>query len=78
MIERNTSVFKYKIRDGVTDVCSICLSTFAGEEDLRRLPCFHYFHIACVDNWLKNDKTVCPSCRLNINNTADYLNESAL
>jgi hypothetical protein len=42
--------------------CMVCQCEFEANEELRRLPCAHYFHIACVDQWLK-DKDSCPYCR---------------
>jgi Ring finger domain len=42
--------------------CMVCQCEFEAKEELRRLPCAHYFHIACVDQWLK-DKDSCPYCR---------------
>ena len=44
------------------DKCTICLSEFEVEEDVRRLPCFHLFHVECVDQWLGQNKR-CPICR---------------
>merc|ERR1719265_386198 len=41
--------------------CAVCLSDFAQESMLRRLPCNHSFHASCVDQWLKQNK-VCPLC----------------
>ena len=34
-------------------------------EEVRRLPCMHLFHIACVDRWLGLNKR-CPICRVDI------------
>lgn len=41
--------------------CAVCLSDFDEHSMLRRLPCGHSFHSACVDKWLKQNKT-CPLC----------------
>lgn len=41
--------------------CAVCLSDFELHEMIRRLPCHHSFHRACVDRWLKVHK-VCPLC----------------
>ncbi|CAG7866831.1 unnamed protein product [Brassica rapa] len=43
--------------------CSICLSPFKPEDQLRRLPlCSHAFHLDCISTWLISNKT-CPLCR---------------
>ncbi|KAF4351243.1 hypothetical protein G4B88_019345 [Cannabis sativa] len=45
------------------NVCAVCLSEFAEEEELRILPeCLHSFHKSCVDTWLFSHST-CPICR---------------
>lgn len=41
--------------------CAVCLGDFEEGDVLRRLPCKHSFHRACVDKWLKQNK-VCPLC----------------
>jgi len=41
--------------------CAVCLSDFENYDMLRRLPCNHCFHKACIDKWLKKNK-VCPLC----------------
>lgn len=45
--------------------CTICLSLFEIENDVRRLPCMHLFHMDCVDQWLVTNKH-CPICRVDI------------
>jgi len=45
--------------------CPICLSEFDEEDDVRMLPCKHYFCKACIDEWLSVNST-CPNCRTNI------------
>ncbi|GJY42619.1 zinc finger, RING/FYVE/PHD-type containing protein [Tanacetum coccineum] len=43
--------------------CAICLSDYKPKEALRTIPeCNHYFHVDCVDEWLKLNAT-CPVCR---------------
>ncbi|XP_055808359.1 RING-H2 finger protein ATL67-like [Solanum dulcamara] len=44
-------------------VCSICLCDYKEAEMLRMLPdCKHYFHVMCIDAWLKLNAS-CPVCR---------------
>lgn len=42
--------------------CQICMEDFTEGDELRTLPCFHLFHAACVDQWLKVN-SICPTCR---------------
>ncbi|KAF3439951.1 hypothetical protein FNV43_RR18229 [Rhamnella rubrinervis] len=43
--------------------CSICLCEYKDSEMLRMMPeCRHYFHLCCVDAWLKLNGS-CPVCR---------------
>ncbi|XP_027101358.1 RING-H2 finger protein ATL70-like [Coffea arabica] len=43
--------------------CSICLQDYKDTDMLRLLPeCGHFFHLKCVDPWLKLNPT-CPVCR---------------
>ncbi|GBG26111.1 E3 ubiquitin-protein ligase ATL42 [Hondaea fermentalgiana] len=50
--------------------CSICITEFEPDEELRRLPCDHFFHKDCVDTWL-NQNATCPMCRNDISNTVE-------
>lgn len=61
----NLETISYK-SDMEDNACSICFSDYAENEQLRRLPCHHTFHTACVDHWLRM-KTSCPLCRHDIN-----------
>jgi len=42
--------------------CSVCLGDFDFGQELRLLPCNHYFHKECVDPWLLK-RCDCPLCR---------------
>lgn len=43
-------------------VCCICLAKYANNDELRELPCSHFFHKECVDKWLKIN-ALCPLCK---------------
>ena len=43
--------------------CQICLQDFVDGDSLRTLPCNHFFHTDCVDAWLKQKSSSCPTCR---------------
>ncbi|XP_027342497.1 E3 ubiquitin-protein ligase At1g63170 [Abrus precatorius] len=53
---------KERVISGEDAVCCICLAKYADDEELRELPCFHVFHVACVDKWLKINAS-CPLCK---------------
>lgn len=42
--------------------CVVCISIMENGEVVRVLPCEHEFHAACVDEWLRTNRT-CPLCR---------------
>jgi hypothetical protein len=42
--------------------CAICLFDFEHGEQLRHLPCDHFFHLSCVDRWLVRNP-FCPKCK---------------
>uniref|UniRef100_A0A3B3WTD2 RING-type domain-containing protein n=1 Tax=Poecilia mexicana TaxID=48701 RepID=A0A3B3WTD2_9TELE len=45
--------------------CQICFCEYADKDKLRMLPCFHDYHVQCIDRWLKDNST-CPICRANL------------
>ncbi|XP_018845101.1 RING-H2 finger protein ATL67-like [Juglans regia] len=59
--------FPYYCKDGNmgtnSTTCSICLCEYKDSEMLRMMPeCRHYFHLYCIDPWLKLNGS-CPVCR---------------
>ncbi|KAJ0247372.1 hypothetical protein HA466_0167940 [Hirschfeldia incana] len=53
---------KERAISGEDAVCCICLAKYANNEELRELPCSHFFHRECVDKWLKINAS-CPLCK---------------
>jgi hypothetical protein len=45
--------------------CSVCVSEFECEDEVKTLPCLHMFHTSCIDCWLR-EKPVCPVCLINV------------
>ncbi|KAI3865863.1 hypothetical protein MKW92_039885 [Papaver armeniacum] len=54
-------------------VCSICLGKYADNKELKGLPCAHFFHVDCVDKWLKNNDS-CPLCKRGIGESSGTQN----
>ena len=80
-IEANTLPYKYtksiKCEDNGPEKCTICLCDFEEQEDVRRLPCMHLFHIECVDQWLPTNKR-CPICRVDIESKSNAEEQSEI
>lgn len=56
---------KERVISGEDAVCCICLAKYANNEELRELPCSHFFHKDCVDKWLKIN-ALCPLCKCEV------------
>ncbi|CAD8210009.1 unnamed protein product [Paramecium pentaurelia] len=42
--------------------CLICLCEYEEEDQVKTIPCLHYFHDDCIDRWLKKSRH-CPICK---------------
>jgi hypothetical protein len=56
--------------DGLSDQeeepsCTVCLCEYECGDEIRRLPCGHDFHQACIDKWM-TQHTTCPICRVGL------------
>ncbi len=41
-------------------MCSVCIENYVQGQVRKYLPCGHYFHVDCIDTWLKNSSMNCP------------------
>lgn len=41
--------------------CVICMIEFTTGDHIRFLPCMHFYHLKCIDDWLMRSFT-CPVC----------------
>jgi len=42
--------------------CMICLSEYELDEEIKTLPCLHFFHSECLNEWLTRSRN-CPVCK---------------
>lgn len=42
------------------ELCAICIEPYRESDKAKQLPCQHYFHENCIDNWLSNASLNCP------------------
>lgn len=68
-----TSSVQCDANHNALDTCTICISTFADKEMVRRLPCFHLYHKDCIDEWFRSGHGKCPICRHKINASTNRL-----
>lgn len=62
---RSTATYRYRPDPRGSEGkerCVICLSDLEEDEEVRRLRCLHFFHVCCIDQWLRLNRT-CPVCR---------------
>ena len=45
--------------------CMICLEEFKSKEKVTALPCIHFFHTQCIQEWIER-KNECPVCKFEL------------
>lgn len=61
----------YEIKDNLIYInntksnCIICFDDYCKNEEIKLLPCKHFYHNKCINDWLNISQT-CPLCRRNI------------
>jgi len=60
--KKDSSVPQYVLEQ---DSCAICLEPVQDQDDIRPLPCNHFFHAQCFDRWFWQAEQTnrCPLCR---------------
>ena len=43
-----------------TEQCAVCMEAYQVGEKIKELPCTHYFHAHCIEQWLKTVSLNCP------------------
>uniref|UniRef100_K3X634 RING-type domain-containing protein n=1 Tax=Globisporangium ultimum (strain ATCC 200006 / CBS 805.95 / DAOM BR144) TaxID=431595 RepID=K3X634_GLOUD len=43
-------------------LCAVCYTEYAPDEEVRALPCLHFYHRECIDQWLLHHR-LCPICK---------------
>jgi len=64
-ISQTSSVFEYLQGQEKSQSCTICMDEFQPGDRVRILPCFHQYHVACVDEWLHQHPD-CPICKFSL------------
>lgn len=52
-----------EMNDPIFCECLICMESFYDNDKLRILKCGHFYHLKCIDPWLKQQCSRCPYCR---------------
>lgn len=59
------SIEKEQKNSAEDSLCCICLSEYVDNSIIKELPCTHFFHMKCVDKWLKME-SFCPLCKSDV------------
>ncbi|CRK98378.1 CLUMA_CG011737, isoform A [Clunio marinus] len=69
-INEHTYAYLYEGEHVHDKECSICLNAFIINARVRRLQCFHLFHMDCINPWCQRRK-ICPLCQQDIANAEE-------
>jgi hypothetical protein len=64
LIDQTCAVVDYTPGQDETS-CTICMEDFLAGDRVRILPCFHHYHVACIDQWL-HEHPQCPVCKFSL------------
>ena len=61
----------YQLTTDLSCNCSICTDGYYNQNNLIFLPCNHYFHQNCINQWF-NEHNICPICRDRVSTNNNY------
>ncbi|KAJ9085962.1 hypothetical protein DSO57_1009012 [Entomophthora muscae] len=59
-----------QLEDEADAICAICITEYEDSDEIRKMVCNHHYHVDCVDEWLKQNRT-CPLCKRDITGQTD-------
>ena len=72
--EKSLTKVKYDKTKINYDKCPILQSEFEPDEEITQLPCKHCFNTSAIEHWLKEEKSICPVCRYELDNVEKKCN----
>tara|TARA_B100000401_G_C52463332_1_gene557543 strand:- start:146 stop:649 length:504 start_codon:yes stop_codon:yes gene_type:complete len=72
--EKSLTKVKYDKTKMDYDKCPILQSEFEPDEEITQLPCKHCFNTSAIEHWLKEEKSICPVCRYELDNVEKKCN----
>jgi E3 ubiquitin-protein ligase BIG BROTHER-like protein len=59
--QRREKQVSEEVAEEEEEQCAVCRVEFEEEDEVKKLPCGHYYHPECVGQWLQQKK-ICPQC----------------
>jgi len=72
--EKSLTKVKYDKTKINYDKCPILQIEFEPDEEITQLPCKHCFNTSAIEHWLKEEKSICPVCRYELDNVEKKCN----
>jgi len=66
--ETLTTLAERKIEDEVllSEICTVCMFNYEMGDNVKELPCRHFFHVDCIVPYLSSYGQACPVCKAKV------------